>query len=217
MGGRQSIKNKEDDEDDKFDYDKKEKVFIAMNSIQGIAHDSSQKYLNMRSSITPTHALYITEKLKLAISETGIPIKQVKNIWHLFIKQLGRSAQGIFIQGIYNIFDISNTDIESLYLERLCLLMEKHNDYLVTFDEFFSIVSQFAIMNNSELIDFVFNMFDSDGNKFISKGDIIKVCEMKKNNVFLFPQNIVRAVEIFETRRGDKIGKSNIIIQRNSI
>ena len=63
----------------------------------------------------------------------------------------------------------------------------------------------FCTFTRQEVIAFVFNMLDADYNQSISKTDIFRFLMQNREGYRVYPQNVTRAVELYSTKRGDRI------------
>ena len=111
----------------------------------------------------------------------------------------------INLDSLYGLIEEELSSIISPYLERLFLLIEKENQDKITFIEWLPPTTVFCLYTSEKIIEFVFNMIDADQDNHISKKDMIKFLTMERFNKKIFPYNHVKAIEILELPRSDKI------------
>ena len=63
----------------------------------------------------------------------------------------------------------------------------------------------FCTFNRQEIIAFVFNMLDSDHDKHISKTEIFRFLMQYRHGFRVYPNNVTRAIELAQVKRGDRI------------
>jgi hypothetical protein len=63
----------------------------------------------------------------------------------------------------------------------------------------------------------VFNMLDKDRDEEISKKDLFRLFNTERESLVVYPYTIMRAVELLELDRADKINKNDFIIVNQKV
>ena len=95
--------------------------------------------------------------------------------------------------------------ITAPYIHRFFLLIDKAIENQATFQELLIGLLLFCTFTQQELIAFVFNMLDEDGDGFVAKTDIFRFLLQYRRGYKVFPSNVTRSIEICPIIRGDRI------------
>lgn len=126
--------------------------------------------------------------------------------FHKTFRRMDSQGTGyINLDSLYGLIEEELSSIISPYLERLFLLIEKENQDKITFIEWLPPTAVFCLYTSEKIIGFVFNMIDTDQDNFISKKDMIKFLTMERFGKKIFPYNHVKAIELMDLPRSDKI------------
>lgn len=84
-------------------------------------------------------------------------------------------------------------------------MIEKEVEQKVSFSEWLPAISLFCLYSPDSVVLFVFQLLDSDHDHFISKKDLMTFLVQKRNNKKIFYFNYMKAVELLDIERPDKI------------
>eukprot|EP00347_Sterkiella_histriomuscorum_P006285 403353352 len=117
----------------------------------------------------------------------------------------------VTIGSIFGYLDERNYSIVAPYLERFFDLIDREHIERVNYEEFLPALVSFCLFSKDEMITFVFNMFDRDRDGEISKRDLFRLFTIVIDNIQVFPVNNMRAVELIQMERGDKMTKNDFV------
>ena len=146
--------------------------------------------------------------------------EDVFRIWRYFNEIDKDYVKYITIGQLFAYLNERNHSIISPYLERFFELIDREYIEKVSFEEFLPAVVSFCLFSKDEMITcklcefhslVVFNMYDKDKDGEISKKDLFRVFKTVVENIQMFPINNMRAIELINLERGDKITKSEFI------
>ena len=99
------------------------------------------------------------------------------------------------------------------FLERIYEIAVKENDLYLYFDEFVCDLASYCVMPHEELVScklislvlVVFYILDRDRDGMVTKEGILEFLEFERENKMIFPQNVMRAVELYEDTKSGQI------------
>jgi Ca2+-binding EF-hand superfamily protein len=109
------------------------------------------------------------------------------------------------MENMFEMLEEEMTSSLSPYISRLFLLIEKETPDKLSFVEWLPAVCVYCLYPNERIVSFVFSMIDEDHDSCISKKDMIKFLVTNRYGIKIFPFNYVKAVELLEVTRSDKI------------
>ena len=145
------------------------------------------------------------DKLTSIAQKFQLDSKDLIEFQKTFRKMDSQGTGYINLDSLYGLIQEELSSIISPYLERLFLLIDKENQDKITFIEWLPPTAVFCLYTSEKIIEFVFNMIDTDQDNHISKKDMIKFLTMERFNKKIFPYNHVKAIEILDLPRSDKI------------
>ena len=137
--------------------------------------------------------------------------KHVYEIWLTFIKFDKDNDGYINLDDLYVMFQEHANSIIAPYLERFYDLIDKVEPDKVYFEEFLEAAAAFCLFTKDEMVIFVFNMLDRDRDAVISKKDCFRHVMLERDKKPIFPNNLLRAIELFECDRGDRISRKDFL------
>ena len=145
------------------------------------------------------------EKLTIIAEKFQLNSQNLIAFHKTFRKMDAQGTGYINLDSVYGLIQEELSSIISPYLERLFLLIEKENYDKITFLEWLPPTAVFCLYTSEKIIEFVFNMIDLDQDNHISKKDMIKFLTMERFKKKIFPYNHVKAIELLDLPRSDKI------------
>lgn len=107
-----------------------------------------------------------------------------------------------------NFFEFMDEELDSVvspYVEYLFQLIEKEIENKVSFSEWLPAISLYCLYSNDSIVSFVFQLLDTDHDNFISKKELMNFLVQKRNGKKIFYYNYMKAVELLDIERPDKI------------
>lgn len=165
-------------------------------------------YLPFSKHEAPSNVIFpfgTNEKLTIIADKFRLDSKDLIEFHKTFRKMDSQGTGYINLDNLYSLIQEELSSVISPYLERLFLLIEKENQDKITFIEWLPPTAVFCLYTSEKIIEFVFNMIDSDQDSHISKKDMIKFLTIERFNKKIFPYNHVKAIELLDLPRSDKI------------
>lgn len=131
-----------------------------------------------------------------------------------FFKKIDKAKSGyLTLDEIYLlIHEKPNLSIVAPFLDRFFVMMEKEFNEKVSFEEFVPNLISYCLSSIFQLVEFVFNFYDKDHDDFVSRLDIVKFLQIKREDENLYPLNHGRAIDNFaQAVRSDKIALQEFI------
>ncbi|KRX00138.1 hypothetical protein PPERSA_10637 [Pseudocohnilembus persalinus] len=168
------------------------------SNIKEIFGDSSQS----QNKIFPINENDKLQKLSQRFHLDGKSIID----FHLIFRKIDKQGSGYVT--LVNLFEFLKEELTSTlspYLRRLFILIEKESNDKISFVEWLPAICVYCLYPKERIYSFVFAMIDDDHDQSISKKDMIKFLVQDHNGQKIFPINFIRAIEILEVPRSDKI------------
>lgn len=168
---------------------------------------------NISSEIIRTNEshgqLHYTHKVKEIMNIFFISPDDLKLLFSFFNKIDNKKKGYIALPSLYLLIKESPNKSEvSPFLDHLFNIVEKKFHDQITFEEFLPFLVSFCISSKYQIIQFVFNLIDTDHNKYISRGQIIDLYSAKRNNENLFFINHPKRIKEYSGKsviRSDKL------------
>ena len=106
---------------------------------------------------------------------------------------------------IFKVIKEKPSSVIAPYLIRYISLLEREEGERLKFVEFVRSISKYCLLSPAQILQFVFQCIDENQDGFISKQEIMQFLRTEQDGKLIFPNNYLRAVELFETQRADKI------------
>ncbi|CAD8200509.1 unnamed protein product (macronuclear) [Paramecium tetraurelia] len=129
----------------------------------------------------------------------------VSNLHKIFRKMDTMGTGYISQQNFFEFLDEEFNSVVSPYIEYLFQLIEKEVEQKVSFSEWLPAISLYCLYTKDSVVAYVFQMLDSDHDNFISKKDLMNFLVQKRNGKKIFYYNYMKAVELLDIERPDKI------------
>lgn len=141
----------------------------------------------------------------------------LKRIWvcYLKIRAVSKSNGAVTKDSLLYYLEERDYSIVSLPFYRFFYIIEKKEEYQVTFHELLPGLITFCLFTRSEILGFVFHMIDEDRDNHVSKADIFKqlltstparvVDGVQVGGQRVNPPNVTRAIELVYNTRGDNM------------
>jgi Ca2+-binding EF-hand superfamily protein len=109
------------------------------------------------------------------------------------------------VMEIFRVIKEKPNSVIAPYLTRYISLLEREEGERLKFVEFVRSISKYCLLNPPQILQFVFQCIDENQDGFVNKQEIMRFLRTEHDGKLIFPNNYMRAVELFETQRADKI------------
>ena len=155
--------------------------------------------------------LYISEQIQSIMTKFYLNDRHLNKLWCAF-KKMDPSRTGyIKLVDLYAMIkEYPGTSVVSPYLDRFFILIEKEFIDKVSFEELLPNFLSFCLFSVFQIVEFVFNFLDRDHDGYISRGDIIRILSLKREDEDVFYINHTKAIELYpKIKRPDRINKDD--------
>lgn len=139
------------------------------------------------------------------LNEYEVLPKHMARFWSVFNKLDTRNIGYVTVEQILRHLSEREYSVVAPFCYRFFELIDKELNDRASFQELVVGLIYFCTFTRQEVIAFVFNLLDADYNHSISKTDIFKFLMQNREGYRVYPQNVTRSVELYPTKRGDKI------------
>lgn len=139
------------------------------------------------------------------MNEFEMTREDLKRIWFSWLKVDSTHPKHIRPEQLMEFIQERLYSIVMPYFLYFFSLIDKDFTDKCDFEEFLPALVIFLLLDKRQMTAFVFKMLDEDRDDNLSKTDLFRFFMQYRDGQRLFPLNMIRALEICQVNRGDRI------------
>lgn len=140
---------------------------------------------------------------------------EMRKLWSLFHKADYDQNSTVSVVEIFRLIKEKPDSVIAPYLIEYISDLEKEEGERLTFEQFTRSVAKYCLLTPTQLLQckshlVVFQCIDENRNGVVTKEEIMLFLRAERDGKMIFPDNYIKAIELFETNRSDAIDWSKV-------
>lgn len=181
-------------------------------------------FCNIFSNSNPSNTQYYIEQAEKMhdILETFFLTPTDITCLYAFFKKISSSTnEELTIHSLFSLIKVNEHNKEMLpFIKYFYYIIDKRTEECVTFEELLPFLLTYCFSSSYQLVEFVFNLIDSDHNQLISLNEIEEMFSQKNNNSYLFFINNIKRIHYYkgnDSIRGDQMKLDDFVLLCNEM
>ena len=181
-------------------------------------------FCNIFSNSNPSNTQYYIEQAEKMhdILETFFLTPTDIAFLYAFFKKISSSTnEELTIHSLFSLIKVNEHNKEMLpFIKYFYYIIDKRTEERVTFEELLPFLLTYCFSSSYQLVEFVFNLIDSDHNQLISLNEIEEMFSQKNDNSYLFFINNIKRIHYYkgnESIRGDQMKLDDFVVLCNEM
>jgi Ca2+-binding EF-hand superfamily protein len=168
--------------------------------------------------IGKTPALVRTSALADLQDKFMLKESELRKLWRLFHEADFDQNSTVSVVEIFRLIKEKPDSVIAPYLIEYISDLEKEEGERLTFEQFTRSVAKYCLLTPTQLLQcnphlVVFQCIDENRNGVVTKEEIMLFLRAERDGKMIFPDNYIKAIELFETNRSDTIDWSKSYLE----
>jgi len=149
--------------------------------------------------------LEMDQKVHDVVEKFCLTQSEIRKLWHIYHVIDTDDSGTVSVVEIFRLIKERPNSVIAPYLIEYISDLEKEQGDRLSFVEFVRSIAKYCLLTPPQILKFVFQCIDENRNGTINKEEIMLFLRAERDGKMIFPNNYMKAVELFETQRSDSI------------